>query len=76
MGIKIKIDRDLCIGTGNCIDAASKTFDLDDENIVILKDSKGDQDDDIIEAAKVCPVTAIFLFDEKTDEPVYPKKDS
>ena len=76
MGIKIKIERDLCIGTGNCVDAASNTFDLDDENICIEKDSKGDSDEDIIEAAKSCPVTAILLFDEETGKPIYPKNDN
>lgn len=79
MGIKIKVDRDLCIGTGNCVDAASKTFELDEENICIVKDptpeTEGrDSDENILEAAKSCPVTAILLFDEETGEPIYPKK--
>ena len=75
MGIRIKVDRDLCIGTGNCIDAASKTFELDDQNICVLKDPAGDPDEDILEAAKVCPVTAILLFNDETGEPIYPKKE-
>jgi ferredoxin len=74
MGYKIKIDRDLCIGTGNCIDTAARTFELDDDNICIIKDAIGDSDEDILEAAKVCPVTAILIFDEETEKAIYPKE--
>ncbi len=39
---RIVIDRSLCIGTGNCVFYAEKTFDLDDENTAIIIDPLGD----------------------------------
>ena len=69
--MKIIIDRDLCIGAGTCVVVAPKTFDLDDELKAIVTDPKGNDEDTIIEAAKVCPVFAIILKDE-TDKQIYP----
>lgn len=69
--MKIKVDRGLCIGAGTCVVVAPKTFDLDDELKAVVTDPKGDDEDTIIEAAKVCPVFAIILKDE-TDEQIYP----
>ena len=69
--MKIKVDRDLCIGAGTCVVVAPRTFDLDDELKAVVTDPKGDDEDTIIEAAKVCPVFAIILKDE-TDEQIYP----
>lgn len=69
--MKIKVDRDLCIGAGTCVVVAPKTFDLDDELKAVVTYPKGDDEDTIIEAAKVCPVFAIILKDE-TDEQIYP----
>jgi len=64
--MKIKIDRDLCIGAGTCTVLAPKTFYLDSELKVILKrNGKKDSDGDIIAAAKSCPVAAIILEGEK-----------
>ena len=68
---KIEVDRDLCIGAGTCVVVAPKTFDLDDELKAIVTDPKGNDEDTIIEAAKVCPVFAIILKDEK-DKQIYP----
>lgn len=68
---KIEVDRDLCIGAGTCVVVAPKTFDLDDELKAIVINPKGNDEDTIIEAAKVCPVFAIILKDE-TDKQIYP----
>lgn len=67
----IIVDRDLCIGAGTCVVVAPKTFDLDDELKAFVINPKGNDEDTIIEAAKVCPVFAIILKDEK-DKQIYP----
>ncbi len=67
----IIVDRDLCIGAGTCVVVAPKTFDLDDELKAIVINPKGNFEDTIMEAAKVCPVFAIILKDEK-DKQIYP----
>lgn len=70
--MKIKIDRELCIGVGTCVVLAENTFELDDELIAVQKSSnKRDSDEDILAGAKSCPVLAIILEDEDGKQ-VYP----
>ncbi len=58
--IEITIDRDVCIGASACIPPAEKTFTLDDEGkAVILATASEDDEADIIDAARSCPVMAI-----------------
>lgn len=71
--LKVKVDRDLCIGAATCVAIASKTFSLDkDAKAVILETSEQDLDETIIDAARGCPVAAIIIEDEK-GERVFPK---
>lgn len=72
MSLKIRIDRDLCIGAGTCVVLAPNTFDLDDELKAVLKnEEKKDSDEDILAAARSCPVLAIFLEDSEGKQ-IYP----
>jgi len=58
--LEITVDRDACIGASACIPPAEKTFALDDEGkAVILASADEDQEDDIVDAARACPVLAI-----------------
>ncbi len=69
----VKVDRDLCIGTQNCVDVAGKTFILDKEGISsILNTAEQEEERLIIEAAQGCPMNAIFITD-KDGNPIYPK---
>ena len=71
--LRIKVDRDLCIGAATCAALATKTFQLDDEQrAIVLETAEGDTDESIIEAARACPVAAIIIENEK-GEKVYPK---
>ena len=38
MGLEIDIDRDACMGSGNCVYAAPGVFDLDDDCIAFVVD--------------------------------------
>jgi ferredoxin len=67
----ISIDQSRCIGAGNCVHIAPKTFQLDDENIAYLVDPGAEADEDILDAARSCPTNAIYL-DTEDGEPVYP----
>lgn len=67
------VDRNLCIGAATCIAVSSKTFALDNEaKAVILKTANEEEIENIIEAAKACPVAAIFIEDEKGNR-IFPK---
>ena len=63
--LTMRIDRDLCIGAATCIAIAPKAWALDDEAKAIILDTADEESDEtLIEAAKSCPVMAIFITDE------------
>lgn len=62
--MKVKVDRNLCIGAGTCSVIAPEVFELDNELKAVVKDQNGASDDRIIDAAKSCPVLAIILEGE------------
>lgn len=62
--MKVKVDRNLCIGAGTCTVIAPEVFELDDELKAVVKDPGGAPDDKILDAAKSCPVLAIILEDD------------
>ena len=57
--LEITIDRDRCIGSGNCGFWAPSTFDLDDEGFAVVLDPAGDDEQRILNAAGGCPTRAI-----------------
>jgi ferredoxin len=76
MPYKVKIDRGLCIGAASCEAIAPKTFALDSEGKSVIRKKGGsmtsdfvrydDIDDDpqnIMHAAKGCPVNAIVIVE-------------
>lgn len=72
MTLKVKVDRLLCIGTADCVALAPNTFELDSEAKAIVKKARqGDSDEQILEAAKTCPVLAIIVENEKGEQ-VFP----
>jgi ferredoxin len=68
--IRVEVDRDLCIGSGDCVASQPEVFQLDDEAKAYVVDPDAAATDDIVEAASNCPVTAIFVIGEEGD--VYP----
>jgi ferredoxin len=70
---KITIDRKACIGAATCIVLAPDAFELDKENIAIVKANALTADDDtLLMAAQSCPTGAIILYDE-TDKQIFPQ---
>lgn len=61
MAPNIRIDRERCMGSGNCSFWAPATFDLDDEGKAIVVDPDGDPRDKIQGAVDGCPTLAISL---------------
>jgi ferredoxin len=61
MALEISINRDACMGSGNCSFWAPGVFDLDDEGIAIVVDSAGQPEDKVILAAQGCPTHAITV---------------
>lgn len=56
--MRITIDREKCIGAGNCVMAAPTVFSQDDENgLVVLLDPNPSDDlaEAVAEAVEICP---------------------
>jgi ferredoxin len=68
--IRIDVDRAVCIGSGDCVEAAPAVFELDDEDKAVVIDPDGAPLDDVLTAAGNCPVSAIFVIGEEGD--LYP----
>jgi ferredoxin len=68
--LEVTVDRALCIGSGDCVDTAPDVFQLDDEDKAVVVNPDGAPVDDVIEAARNCPVSAIFVAGEEGD--LYP----
>jgi ferredoxin len=64
---RIVVDREVCIGSGNCCFYAPSTFDLDDELKSVVVDPAGDNPADVRAAAEGCPVNAISILDISDD---------
>jgi ferredoxin len=60
-GLRIHIDRDLCVGFGDCIDVAPDAFALDEEGIAELLSPDAVERDRLLHACAACPVDAITV---------------
>ncbi|MCJ7576111.1 MAG: ferredoxin [Dehalococcoidia bacterium] len=69
--MRVRVDRDLCIGVGNCVAYAPTVFELDEENKAVVLDPASVDDDTLLEAAKSCPESAILVEDDEGNQ-LYP----
>ena len=72
---RIEILRKRCTGVGTCMEIASRTFDMDDEAVAVVRDPDGNTSEQLLAAAQSCPVDAIFLYDKESGEKVWPPRD-
>jgi len=70
--MKITVDRTKCEGYAKCVQAAPKVFKLDAKLIAEVVDPRGDSDEKILLAAKICPTKAIILEEEGTGKKLFP----
>ena len=62
MAFEIRIDREKCMGSGNCSFWAPATFDLDDDGVAVVTDPDGDPEEKVVVAAQGCPTQAISIW--------------
>lgn len=62
-GLRVEIDRDLCVGFGDCVDAAPEAFELDGEEIAVFTAPEDTTREELLRACRACPVDAITARD-------------
>ena len=75
--MRVKVDRDLCIGAASCIALLPEVFELDEEGKAVIKSLKGSKTSEwtdghdlpkdlqmVLEAARSCPTNAIIVEDD------------
>jgi ferredoxin len=63
-GLIVRVDRLLCVGFGDCIEAAPELWEFDDDGIVAFRDPLPDVDRDrLLASCDVCPVDAISVHE-------------
>jgi ferredoxin len=59
--LDVEIDRERCMGSGNCVYWAPETFDLSEEGYAVVLDASATDEVRLRIAAEGCPVGAITL---------------
>ncbi len=60
--MKVKIDKEVCIGCGSCVAICPDVFELNDNNKAEVKEEESGSAC-IKEAEEICPVDAIKVLD-------------
>jgi ferredoxin len=61
MATEIDIDRDACMGSGNCVFAAPGVFELDGDSVARVVDPEASPEEAVVAAAHECPTRAITV---------------
>ena len=63
--LTIRIDREKCIASANCVQVGAETFELDSDGVVTFREEEEHiERGELIEACKVCPVEALIALDK------------
>jgi len=69
--LKVRIDRNLCIGIENCVAVAPTVFKLDKNNKAVVLDTKSVDEETLMSAAESCPENAVIIEDDDGNQ-LYP----
>ena len=69
--MKVRVDREACLGLGNCVAVAPTVFRLDDEGKAVVLDPASVDEATLIAAAESCPENAVILEDDAGNQ-TYP----
>jgi ferredoxin len=62
--LRIVIDRDQCVGFGDCVKQAPEGFMLDDDTVATFVRPEAVERERLLRACDACPVDAITVYDE------------
>jgi ferredoxin len=63
-GVQVVVDRDACMGSGNCTYWAPNVFEMDDDGIALVVGDFGGNEEAVRAAMVNCPTSAIKLIGE------------
>ncbi|MEO6445147.1 MAG: ferredoxin [Gemmatimonadaceae bacterium] len=63
-GLRVRIDRTLCVGFGDCITEAPDAFVLDEEGVAVFLHPDRVTREVLLHACDECPVDAITVWDD------------
>lgn len=64
MTVRIEINREKCMGSGNCLFWAPGVFELGDDGVAFIVDPTAATQRQIEQAAEGCPTQAIALSED------------
>lgn len=66
--MKVHVEADRCVASGQCVMLAPAVFDQDDDGIVVLLDAHPSEaeDDNVEQSIRVCPAVAISRIPDET----------
>ena len=70
--LRISVDHNVCVGNSMCETLAPKVFVLNDDRQSEAVNPDGDTEENTLEAAENCPVSAIKVVDAETGETLFP----
>ena len=64
-GLRVAIDRDQCVGFGDCAKEAPEGFKLDADTIAVFVEPDVVERERLLRACDACPVDAITVWDSE-----------
>ncbi len=71
-GLRIVIDRDQCVGFGDCVKEAPEGFKLDEQTVAVFVAPETVARERLLRACDACPVDAITVWDSEGTQLVPP----
>lgn len=65
---RVEVDQQMCIGSANCVEVAKGAFKLNDEDKAEVADPTAVSMEDLRKAEEQCPVAAILVEGQESDE--------
>jgi len=64
--MKIKVNKDACVGCGTCYSICGEVFDIEDDGLACVKEGANieENEEDVEAAIDACPTGAISEIDE------------
>jgi len=61
--LTVRVDRLICVGFGDCIEASPASFELDEDGIAIFRDGIDTLSaSEVVAACRTCPVDALTVL--------------